>query len=323
MPPVRFGGMVKTMWSSLAELVEKLWPLREKVPEDPDVRKRAAVMAVEAFGIQRVLETPTLLNVAALTLSMSRMVVHRLSSGAVRTVHQTDLHSLPDEPPRLLRGAWIVEARNMEREVLFGNTVTLGGYPLGDAVFLIGLEYPDGAHVTRWVPVWGGGDIEETVQVDYSPLIDNVEGHFEWSRQAARFAVVLGLLLDSEGSPVAVEEDGQGRSRTRQQQGGAGGGPAKGDGWIIRRVYLDERRILHFGRLDRLVGDGTSEGRRKVEGVPVVVTVRGHLKRQPYGPGRSMRKWIYVRSYEARRWVSPRPVVIEVGVKGAGEGERS
>lgn len=29
-------------------------------------------------------------------------------------------------------------------------------------------------------------------------------------------------------------------------------------------------------------------------------------------------RWIYVQSYEARRWVSPRPVRVDVGVKEAG-----
>jgi hypothetical protein len=40
--------------------------------------------------------------------------------------------------------------------------------------------------------------------------------------------------------------------------------------------------------------------------------VRGHLKRQPFGPRSSQRKWVYVSAYEARRWVSPKPQIVRV-----------
>jgi len=38
-------------------------------------------------------------------------------------------------------------------------------------------------------------------------------------------------------------------------------------------------------------------------------TVSGHLKRQRYGEGRALTKWIYVEQYEARRWFASRWVV--------------
>src|SRR5690606_10784391 len=141
-------------------------------------------------------------------LSMDRLVVHRLSAGATRTVHETDLHTLPGEPPRLLRRAWIVESRRPETEPLFGSTASLAGYLLDGTIYLIGVQYPDGIMVSRWRPDWAERDLDTTVTPDEdSPLIDDVDAHHEWARQAARFAVILGLLLEAEGSPVTVEDE--------------------------------------------------------------------------------------------------------------------
>lgn len=42
------------------------------------------------------------------------------------------------------------------------------------------------------------------------------------------------------------------------------------------------------------------------EGLTLAATpVRGHLRRQPHGPGASLRRWQWVEGYEARRWVAP------------------
>ena len=277
-------------WRGLADSVDRL--LRAGPPRfaTPDLRLAAAELATRAMPGA----PPAAINVAALALSMrGRLVVHRLAAGATRMVHETDLHSLPGEPPRLLRGPWIVEAREPERG-LFAGCAALGGYPLEGAVFLVGLGYPDGAMVARWAPRWDGRDLEAGMpEPDGSPLVDDVEGHTAWAREAARFALVLGLLLDAESTPVTMVDE------PRRRRGGR---PPE---WLVLRVYLD--------RLVRRAGGGDA----KAAGEPVdrerlsaaVVPVRGHLRRQPYGPGGSLRRWVYVEGYEARRWVAPRTVV--------------
>ena len=280
-------------WRGLADTVDRL--LRAGPPRfaTDDLRLAAAELATRALPGA----PPAAVNVAALALSMrGRLVVHRLAAGATRLVHETDLHSLPGEPPRLLRGPWIAEAREPERG-LFAGCAALGGYPLDGAVFLVGLGYPDGAMVARWVPRWDGRDLAAGMpEPDGSPLVDDVEGHAAWAREAARFAVVLGLLLDAEGTPVATADEP--RRRERRQAG-------RRPEWVVRRVYLD--------RLVRRAGGGAAEAASE----PVdrehlgaaMVPVRGHLRRQPYGPGGALRRWVYVEGYEARRWVAPRAVV--------------
>lgn len=288
-------------WSSLSNIVRKLQGFEGLVPPDPPFRERAAALAVAAYGLPTVTDLPALVNCAGLALSMPRLTVHRVSSGVSRTVAETDLHSLPGEPPRLLRGSWLLESRRPE-EPLFGDTACLGGYELEGSVYLVGLGYPDGARVARWTPRWRDEDLDAGVVRDESPLIDDVDAHREWAREAARYAVVLGLLLEAEGSPVAMDDELEGRGARRLRPAGTGRGE-----WVIRRVYLG--RLTPSGRrAPDTPGEASDLSGRLAAQVPV----RGHVKRQRHGPGGADRKWIYVEGYEARRWVSPRPLRVEV-----------
>lgn len=299
-------------WRSLADFVGDLHPLAQQVRGD-DPRLRAAEMVLRQYGP---LTRPEMVNIAALADSMrQRLVVHRISSGAVRMVHETDLHTLPGEPPALLRGGWILETRDPEREHLIagaggiGPIASLGGYVIGNQIFFVGLGYPDGIFVGSWRPRWGETDLQAGLpDVDASPLIADLDGHTQLVRDAARFALILGIHLDAEGTPVEVRER-TGKTRRRSRGG------ASPSGWVERRVYL--------GRIVRSAGaagapaeaagaPAEADARGDDDRILVPTMVRGHLRRQPYGPQSSLRKWIYVERYEARRWISPRPLRIDV-----------
>lgn len=297
-----------TKWTPLSDVVLSLhrWGPSLDLPPETDLRTAAAALAIKVYSQRPVIEQPALVNTAALALSMPRLVVHRISPGAVNLVHSTDLHSLPNEPPRLLRGAWIIETKRPDGEPLFGRTVCLAGYHVeGEGIFLQGTDYPDGVFTAKWTPQWAGGDLEAGVVRDTSPLIDDVDRHHEWTRQAARFAVVLGLLLDAEGSPVVAKDE----TPAGRRQRGTGSGKTQ-TSWTVRRVFVGRDKVFRAAGASEPAGEGAE--RRDLSAA--VVPVRGHLKRQPYGPGRSERKWIYVQGYEARRWVAPGPVRVDVDV---------
>lgn len=307
--PMETEGM---SWQSISDIVFRMRQTADRLPDVP-IRQKAAALATQAYGKLAVLKAPALINLAALTILMQpRVVVHRISPGAVRLVHKTDLRTLPGEPPRLLRGAWIVEAREPGREILFGATASLAGYPLDESIYLIGLDWPDGVKVSRWTPRWDELDLDAAMpERDRSPLIDDMDAHHEWAREAARFAVVLGLHLDAEGTPIATTDERKpGRQRTPRVSGPSG---SAGE-WVVRRIHLGRivpsrpgrPAVESAERADERGGSGT-EGR-----LPVTVPVRGHLRRQAYGPGRTERRWIYVEGYEARRWVAPRPLRVDV-----------
>lgn len=286
----------------LSDLVRQLHPHLPRVPDAGDLRIGAATLAVQAVG-NAAMEEPAWVNIAALALSMPRLIVHRLTADAAQQVRSTELRALPGEPPRLLRGAWIVESRRPERHALFGQTVSLGGYWLDNHLYLIGLDYPDGVRVERVSPRWEESDLG--AEERESPFVDDPLSQRAWAEQAAEWIITLGALLDAEGTPMEVEDWTE---KGRRKSGS--GRRSQDDGWMVRRVSLSS---AHAGRLVSRTQDGHAI--KSLDGLtPVETIVRGHLKRQPYGPGRSERKWIYVEEYEAKRWVSRRPVRIDVDV---------
>ena len=293
-------------WQSISDLVHRMMAHRDAAPADPDVRTRAAHLAVAVFGLEQVLSQPALVNIAALALSMDRLVVHRLTADAAEQVRATELRAVPGKPPGLMRRPFIVESRRPERHPLFGQTAALAGYELDGRLFLIGLDYPDGIRVEPVRIHWQEQDIEPT-SVD-SPLIEgDIHEHRLWAEQAAEWVVTLGALLEAEGAPLEDEDWSEAPASKRQRPGRR---QKATDGWLVRRVALTRAAAQ---RVSSRADAETSAARR--DGLVLGETwVRGHLRRQPYGPGRQLRKWVYIEGYEARRWMSRRPLRIDVEV---------
>lgn len=259
-----------------------------KVPPG-GLREQAAALCFAEFG-PGVDDLPAeMVNVAALAVSMrSRIVVHQASDGIAGTVAATDLDEYPPEPPRLVRGAWVIESRVPHRP-LFGSTCDVGGYWLEDVLYLVGLQYPDGATVAPMRPTWGGGLITG-VRTD-DPVLGDATALDDWSVQAMRFAVVLGVLMDAERTPVVATSRPSFAKRRPT-------GTARQSQWTLSRLYIDRAYQSRSGG----GGAADTEGKREA-----TVAVRGHLKQQAHGPQNTLRKWVYVAEYQARRWVSPLP----------------
>jgi len=273
---------------------------QRSIPGEGDLRVRAAHLAAASMPNEAAIAQPALVNVAALTLSMDRLVVHRLTADAAEQVRTTELRAIPGEPPPLMRRPWIIESRRPERHALFGSTASLAGYELDERLYLIGLDYPDGIRVEPVRIHWDEQDIEAT-STD-SPLIEgDIHAHRLWAQQAAEWVVTFGALLAAESTPLEAEDwptrERRGRGRSR----------GTGDGWLVRRVSLTRTASA------RVSARTTDEPGASRDGMTLADTwVRGHLRRQPYGPGRELRKWVYIEGYEARRWVSSRPLRVDV-----------
>ncbi len=245
-------------------------------------------------------------NIAGLTISMrKRLTLHHVRAKVGQLVEQTDLHALPHEAPKLLSGAWLCEVNNPATEKLFGDTVSLGGYPLEDAIYLIGVTYPDGIFVVRWTPHWTGEDLESTLTPDRSLLIDDFDSHDAWGKEAARFAVVFALLLEAEGTPLHTKDEGNLLFKLKPKRKQIQPQKPSDVPWVTQHVYLAEAPKPSPEKAS--VSPAAANDR-----VSMTVEVSGHLKRQRYGPGNTLVKWIYRQSFEARRWVSgaPKRVVV-------------
>lgn len=260
-------------------MVQRIRPHLAKVPPAMPLREASALIATLAFG-PYILDDPTLgaINLGALAIrSRCQPATYLVRPAASRLILETDLHSIPDAPPRLLRTPGIVETRRPETgERLWGDFASLGWYELDGAICLLALSYPDGVAFARWVPVWTGAELEPQLRHTGGSLAPIAEID-AFARDAARYLVTLGLLAEVEAGPLRIELDK--RERT------------------TRHVYRDEQHAP----APRAVAPDTTAGR-----VAEAVAVTGHMKRQRYGEGRVKTKWIYVASHEARRWFGPR-----------------
>lgn len=275
-------------------------------------------------GISSIVDMPDsqthmtgIIQLAGLAHAMRhRLVSHELRAPVPEVVATTDLHSLPAAPPALLSTPWIVEVAHPQRESLFpgayGKTVAVGAWQASPgAWYLFGLDYPDGFAAAKWSPVWGGREIKEGIQpVEETEFLDGLSSatHTDWAVNAARFAIVLGLLLEAANTPLRLV------SEAPRIAGRRHGKSVAAREWAVRRIYLDGAGYRPLVDTPNVIASSHSTGIDKRE--PSTAKVTGHLKRQPYGPDRKERRWIYVAGYQARRWVAPRPVKVVVGVHG-------
>jgi hypothetical protein len=268
-------GMVPRLRGAVAKVPAATMPLLE-------AGARAAVMAFGRHQIEDDSDSDSIvgmINLGALAVSSRcQPATYLVRPAASRLILETDLHSIPDAPPRLLRAPGIVETRRPETgERLWGDYVSLGWYVLDGAICLLGLEYPDGFVFGRWVPDWSGADLEPQLHHSGGTVgpADEID---EFVREAARYLVTLGLLAEVEDGPLRIELDKRERA--------------------TRHVYRDDDRVAPPRSTP--AADAT-EGR-----VAEPVAVTGHIKRQRYGEGRAKMRYIYVAGYQARRWHGPR-----------------
>jgi hypothetical protein len=279
-----------------------------------DANVSARDLAIFRFGEIAVDEIPALVDAAqAVLASGNRIIVHQTRPAVCRLVDETDLHSVPAEPPPLLRRPFIVEARRPDaNERLFGNVASVVGYPDGAAINLFWSTYPEAdGYVVRWEPRWAELELGEGPPVRPSPLIGDLQdgsGSLTIAGEAARFLVILGLLLEADNAPLRINDEDRQLATPAHGRGKAkGAGSTKGK-WSTRHLFLDDRRP---GRNTQTTTQ-PSRLPTLADRFPKDSAVKAHLKRQPYGAGLSKTRWIWVDRYEARRWVAPGTVRLVV-----------
>lgn len=267
------------------------------VPPDLDPRTAADTIAEVVWG-DACANATVLYNVAGLALaSRERVELHEVRASVSRVVDGTDLRVEPAVQPLLLERPWIAEASHWERGTrLFGDTWCLGCYQLVPGHwYLVGLVGED-AYAVKWSPIWRGGEIAAGLETQESPLVaTEMHGAFRaWARDAARWAIVYSLLLEADRSPLetTTEEPAVRRGASKKARDEA-------EAWRVSRVRVTDA----VSRAIETPQTGSASGEQ--DGIASLVRVCGHLKRQPHGEGRALRKWVWVEGYEARRWLAP------------------
>ncbi|MBI4021153.1 MAG: hypothetical protein HY369_02835 [Candidatus Aenigmarchaeota archaeon] len=314
MERIRTSAGVDGKYHPFSEYVRAFQARARAADIDPSKMDSHQVLDFIATRVRPHAPDPFGTSMTLLALSFwDRLMVHKVRPSVARLVDETDLHSLPGEPPRFLRSPWLIEVHRPETgDRLFGDCIALAGYLWLGEWFLFGLLWPDSVRVTQWRPRWGEQDLVAGIvrpnYGDLEALLGDLGAHREWGREAARFAVVFGLLLEAAAAPLRIRDDAEDASDAPAPRGKGGKRPAPR--WLTRHIYLDEAKVC--GQRARPGEQDAAAGGR----VAAEATVRGHLKRQRHGPGGQLVKWVYIASYEARRWVAPRPTRVVVGLRG-------
>lgn len=222
--------------------------------------------------------------------------VYHCRPSASRVVHETDLLSIPTEPPVALQRPGIVEVRRPETgERLWGDVVSLGWFTvegrwltprrLLPATVLVGITYPDVIAVALWSPTWSGEELDEQLPRPHfgSDLVEAVEAleHHAFAKAAARYLVVFGLLAQIPDGPLRFEIDKQ---------------TGKRNVWI-RETKKSPKKPNAAASADervRVLGD---------------TEITGHIRRVRTGEGWKNVEYRYIQGYTGKRWFGPRYVV--------------
>lgn len=288
--------MRRSSWIGLAEMVPHARTRRavEGAPSGAPLLDRVQSVAVDLWGdLEDVDDRAAAAGIAALAIkSRCAPEIWLVRPGASRLIRETDLHAIPDSPPRLLTAPGIVQAHRTETgDRLWGDFASLGWCHVDGGIYLYGIGGPHAPGSDRiawaacqWTPQWTGealGPQLPTLDLA-SPLIRDHGEHQAFSASAAQYLIVLGLLAEADNSPLQIDLDRQTR-------------------W--RHVRVDSRRAP-TSRPSTTEPVSARDAR-----LPEQSQVTGHLKRQRYGAGLSLTKWIYVQGYSARRWHARRWIV--------------
>jgi len=294
-----------TIFMPITKLIAPLRKIVERLPPTPPppslpIGDLGAAVVAAHYGIELVEEDRLFAPKIGILAIKSRgqPATYMTRPSASRVVEETDLCSIPSEPPPLLRAPGIIEARRPETgERLWDDVVSLAWYEaagpertppqLLPAIVLIGQCWPERHFIARWQPVWSGEDLDEQMPpVDWgADLIASVDAfeHQRYARAAARFLVIFGLLEQVDDGPLRFEIDKKTKTRqVRLRDISARGHQASP---LLPSAEVPSVRVL---------GD---------------TMVKGHLRRFRVGEGRTGVRWKYIHDYRSKRWFSPRYTV--------------
>ena len=254
-------------------------------------------------------------NVIAYRMSFGEtLTVHTVTGAVAKKVVGTRILMLPPELPGKMKSSFLFEAKE---GALFDDVVAIGGFLLdGDLVLLS--VYEDGESIWQHsIGNFGGRKLED-IQFDRTPT-ESEDGKKVVERAARKdtfaFATILSIMLEAERSPILLDEGSKkAKKRNKLKQAAS-----KSD-WVERRIYIDAKYRAKETENDPVPMD--KEGKIKKD-----VFISGFLRHQPYGPGRSLRKWVYVDGFASSRWVAKDPrkvtIVLREGDRGGDRNAQS
>jgi hypothetical protein len=229
-------------------------------------------------------------------LSFGKSVtVHTLTDGVVEKIKHTKIENMPNEIPNLMKQSFLIEARR--DKPLFDDIYSIGGFLINNEICLIIKTITNnelGLFCQHEKASFDGRKLEDL------NLVYNKNFIFEQSYIQARtrsdtfaFAIIFSLILEAERTPFLVETEKNKSNRKNKNMQRKNFETE----WITKRVYID--KTVQY----KNISDNHSDLEKNDKQLKDVI-VNGFLRRQHYGKDNLQEKWIYIESFESKRWTN-------------------
>lgn len=230
-----------------------------------------------------------------------KIIVHTLTDGVVGKVKHTKIENIPNEIPEYMKQPFLFEAQH--DKILFDNIRSIGGFIYNDEMFLIIGTQDDRFYCQREKSSFDGRKIDEinfiyNKEVNYGSFIN-----YKKRKDTFAFATTLSLMLEAERTPFLIDNK---NCKKKNVPNGIRGTKNESD-WIIKRIYIDKNIKYKNTSSDKKILDKDGKWLKDVN-------VTGFLRKQRYGRGLSETKWIYIDSFESKRWTSEKNTRIIVDI---------
>ena len=250
---------------------------------------------------------------AMLALKMTKLIIYKPTQNVSNIISNTAIDTMPWAIPEFLTKPFLVESRSGP---LVGDIMSIGGISgHQNKISLIAICTDNKIMVTNIDPEWGAcldtvRDANASCYIDQGMDIEERSKYIDDNtKNIMRYLLGLSILLEAENRPVdLVDEEVVVKSHRANCQVSRNSG--RRDKYTRRSITVSESYLQKRKHYENSLN---GKPLNKDGLVQEIKLVREHYRNQPYGPGNSLRKWIFVSPFARNQWVNnDKPVIVTV-----------